>query len=36
MIEADSKFLGYVPTPHPVMPSPTLEDIKRMVAEHGA
>jgi phage terminase large subunit-like protein len=36
MIEPDSKLLGYVPTPHPVMPSPTLEDIKRMVAEHGA
>jgi phage terminase large subunit-like protein len=26
----------YVPTPHPVLYSPTIEDIKRLVSEHGA
>ena len=26
----------YVPTPHPVLYSPTIEDIKRLVNEHGA
>jgi hypothetical protein len=31
----DTAFAGYKPQPHPVIPSPSLEDIKALVAEHG-
>jgi hypothetical protein len=27
---------GYVPAPHPVLHSPSIDDIRRMVSEHGA
>lgn len=31
-----SKFAGYRPAPHPVMPIPTTDDIKRLVSTKGA
>jgi len=36
MTKTDKQIAGYVPTPHPVLYAPTLEDIKALVAEHGA
>lgn len=31
----ETAFAGYKPAPHPVIPTPTLEDIRRLVDEHG-